>query len=259
MSDDRYIEPRRPKRQRPVWGGKKLDPRRTPPEFEPAPEPAKPSIFDNLILSPEMVPEPLWGRALRTDLGTQVWLETVSRPIRRFQNVCEMCRGLGLNTPTGWRTCCHEVWDYSEADEALVLAAEMLDRRTARARNPRPKILKSVARQVASDLGNPTFTAHLLDLRCVCWRCNQVIHWGHTESTTPAQISSALAHGAKVNRMSVEDMTQVIAVAKAAWLILSQFKWDIAWRGWERMRDRKTGRAQRRSGWSGIPPTTFDL
>jgi hypothetical protein len=264
MEDHDYLRPRRPKKHRPLMGGEKIEPRRPKPEFEPAPVPP-PVDLNTLKLGPEAVPQPLWGVALRTSLGDR-WLPEVSRPVRFHQNTCEVCGGLGMGAPNGWRTCCHEVWDYSDADPVLSAVVQKLQS------IPKQAAPESVFEIVmllcqteiplmATQLLKRQPCARLVDLRCVCWRCNDVIHFGRTTAAeSPERQEAALSHAVKVNKVERQVVESMVYTAKIAWMIRSVLPWTISWKGWERIRDRKSGKTpKRRAGWTGVPDSAFRL
>ena len=214
-----------------------------------------------LKLTPRMVPSPLWGVALRTDLGSR-WLPEVSRPIREYQSLCEICGGYGADSPTGWRTCCDEDWDYSDADpiieEVLRILGDTFDVAGVTALVTPVNVLN-----IASRLGSAPFVARLVDLQCVCWRCNQVIHYGHTETLNKGSdwlaTRAARAHAARVNKVSDERVAKIIYGAKVIWAIRSCLPWSIEWTGWERIRNVKAGRGRRRADPGALPAASFQF
>lgn len=89
--------------------------------------------------------------------------------------------------------------------------------------------------------------ARLVDLQCICWRCNSMIHYGLTEATAdwPTR-KMTLLHGERVNGVTTSTMLAEVLRAKVLWAVRSEIPgWAIAWDGWERIRDRKAGRKRR--------------
>jgi hypothetical protein len=60
-------------------------------------------------LTIELVPKPLWGQNLRTDLGPDRWDHVRTQVYKNAGYRCEICGGRGPAHPVE----CHEVWDYS--------------------------------------------------------------------------------------------------------------------------------------------------
>ena len=193
-------------------------------------------------LTPRMVPAPLWGVALRTDLGDR-WLPEVSRPIRNHQRVCEVCGGDGRDSPHGWRLCCDEVWDYSSADAVFEEVLPLL----AFGPGALPTVLPMIP-DIARRVLQTSPLARLTDLQAVCWRCNAVIHYGLTEAQMDWPTRRiVMLHAERVNGVTTSTMLGEILRAKVQWAVRSAIEgWAITWDGWEAMRDRKAGRRPRR-------------
>jgi len=198
-------------------------------------------------LEPRMVPKPIWGVALRTSLKSR-WLPEVSRPVRNHAMVCEVCGGRGHCRRSRWRLCCDEVWDYSDADPVVSALIEMVGADLTAADLTAIEGAVPLIRPVAFSLLDAPPVARLTDLQAICWDCNAMIHFGHTESTAKvkgwAGVEPVVSHAARVNGVPVDAMVQRIIYAKAAWLIRSHVPgWTITWDGWESIRDRKAGRS----------------
>jgi hypothetical protein len=77
--------------------------------------------------------------------------------------------------------------------------------------------------------GPQTGRAILVGLRLLCPPCDQVVHIGHTETKYgKATARTALAHGAKVNGVSVADMRLLAEVMFEAWASVSSIGiWSV--------------------------------
>lgn len=157
-----------------------------------------------LRLRPRLVPEPLWGKGLRKHLGEYRWSSKVSKPIREAAKWrCEICRSSGNDSPLNWKVCCDEDWKYNDK----------------------------------------AHTAKLVGLQCVCWKCSGVIHFGRTACwSTPEQLAELKAHALKINKITEDAWTRILAKELAAWEKRSKYKkWIISWEGWEKILRKKIG------------------
>ena len=186
-------------------------------------------------LEPRMVPQPLWGITLRADLGER-WLPEVSRPVRDHAQTCAMCGGRGDCRRSNWRLCCDEVWSYSDADPVVSAVIAKLGTDPAKLRAVED-LIPGLAYQL---LDSPPI-AKLVDLQALCWTCNAMIHFGHTETTVGwPTCEGVVRHAARINGVDPDAMMERVFYEQAAWLIRSAVPdWSITWVGWEAIRDHR--------------------
>lgn len=73
----------------------------------------------------------------------------------------------------------------------------------------------------------PTETQVLDDLIALCPDCHRVKHMGHTRTLGDGPFRRAVAHYARVNRLTTGQAIHDIAAAFTLWRIRSEFYWSI--------------------------------
>jgi len=137
-------------------------------------EPAR----EKLLLTVEMVPEPLWERNLRKILSRSEWDRLRKMAYRRADYRCEVCGASGVDQGFNWPVECHEVWHYDDATHV-----QRLDR-----------------------------------LIALCPLCHQVKHIGRVSATEgPSGVARCLNHLKKVNGWSDEEVTSHVEEVTSSW------------------------------------------
>lgn len=136
-----------------------------------------------LVLTPRLVPRPLWGRSAARLLDEDDWRAVRREVVDEAASCCAVCG----HRQRRWMVC-DEDWRYS------------------------------LEHGGSGERGR----AVLVGLRLLCPRCDRVVHLGHTESRHGRDgADDALRHGAAVNGVSVEDMRLLAEVAFESWARLS--------------------------------------
>ncbi|HUG87050.1 MAG TPA: hypothetical protein VMM13_20950 [Euzebya sp.] len=149
---------------------------------------------------PELVPSPLWGVSGSRLLPQPVWRRIRQRQVDRGGGWCEVC---GSAQAKG--LVCHEVWEYTVADDGGVL--ELASTGAARRRSRHG-------------------TATLIGLRMQCRRCDQVTHYGLAESQ--GRGPQARAWLARLNGIDAELASAIVEVAYERHAGLSAIPvWDV--------------------------------
>lgn len=140
---------------------------------------------ERLLLTIEMVPEPLWRKNLRSELSRSDWDRLRKMAYRRAEYRCEVCEGSGLEQGFNWPVECHEVWHYD--DEAHI---QRLDR-----------------------------------LIALCPRCHHVKHIGRISATEGQEgVARCLAHLKAVNGWTDEQVKEHVGVVNRQWQIRSSYE-----------------------------------
>lgn len=142
-------------------------------------------------LAPRLVPRPLWGRSAARLLDEERWRAVRSEVVADHDSTCAVCG----HRQRRWMVC-DEDWRYALQ-----------------------------GRGTADERGH----ARLAALRLLCPRCDRVVHLGHTESRHGVRgADDALAHGARVNGITVADMRLLAEAAFEAWARLSTVRrWTV--------------------------------
>lgn len=82
-----------------------------------------PSQSQQFLLTPELVPRPLWGRSVYRSVRRSVWDGAIRRRVlEEAGGKCEICAG---SYETGM--ICHEVWHYDdEVHSALLMGFKLI-------------------------------------------------------------------------------------------------------------------------------------
>ncbi len=144
----------------------------------------------SLVLAPRLVPRPLWGRSGAQLLEQEVWRAIRAEVVADADSSCATCG----HRQRRWMVC-DEDWRYGVTGSGPDRAG----------------------------------VAVLAGLRLLCPRCDRVVHLGHTESAHGRTgADDALAHGARVNGVSVADMQLLAEASFEGWAQLSGItRWTV--------------------------------
>lgn len=141
----------------------------------------------DLKLTVELVPKPLWGRNLRSELSEEEWRKLARISYKKAGYVCEVCGGKGRAHPVE----CHEVWRYEE------------------------NYTEKIGRQV------------LTGFISLCPDCHAIKHFGRTGTVNPqSEVDRLVGHAVKVNGIRRSDFYNHVEEQFSLWNRRNKLTWE---------------------------------